>query len=382
MKRTLLFRWALPVLFSVAILSQFAPNTAHAQKRKKTKVEDVPTPQTVKRQHNPNLPNVIILATGGTIAGAGESAVGTAYTAGQLPIESLLAAVPEASKVANITGEQVAQVGSQAMNDTVWLKLAKRINELAKRSDVHGFVITHGTDTQEETALFLQLTVKTDKPVVLVGAMRSATAISADGPKNLYDAIVTAASNTSKGKGVVVCMNDNLYSARDVEKMNTTNVDAFKAPNAGPVGFVLDGKVAWYNMPLRKHTLDAEFDITNVTELPKVDIVYGYSNLDPAAFNAFVNSGSKGIVIAGVGNGNLYPALEAPIKAATAKGIAVVRSSRVGSGRVTLDAETDDKGLGTVASDEFNPQKARVLLQLALLKTNNQQAIQEMFFRY
>jgi len=378
MNRVTVFRPAL-MLSIVAILWQSVPLPTIAQ-RKKTR-KDIPAPQTT-RKHNPNLPNVVILATGGTIAGAGTSSVGTAYTAGQLPIESLLQAVPEATKVANITGEQVAQVGSQAMNDEVWLKLAKRINELAKKSDVDGFVITHGTDTQEETALFLNLTVKTDKPVVMVGAMRSATAISADGPKNLYDAIVTAASPSSKGRGVVVCMNDNLFSARDVVKVNTTNVDAFHAPNSGPIGFVLDGKVAWYSLSLRKHTTQTEFDISNVDKLPKVDILYGYSNVDPNLVDALVNDGTKGIVIAGVGNGNLYPAVEERVKAAVKKGVVVVRSSRVMSGRTTMDAETDDKVLGTIASDEFNPQKARVLLQLALLKTTDQDTIQQMFLRY
>ncbi|MGX5818042.1 type II asparaginase [Chitinophaga lutea] len=328
------------------------------------------------------LPHIVILATGGTIAGAGESSVGTAYTAGKLPIDALLNAVPEARKIARLTGEQVASVGSQAMHDSVWLKLAKRINELAARPDVNGIVITHGTDTEGETGYFLELTVKTNKPVVLVGAMRSATAISADGPLNLYNAIVVAANKTSGGRGVLVCMNDNIFSARDVTKTNTTNVATFQSPNTGPLGSVLDGKVEYYHKSIRKHTTETEFDVSGVQSLPKVDILYGYANMNPTLVDALVKDKVQGIVIAGVGNGNLYPTVEERVKQITRDGIVVVRSSRTGSGRVTLDAETDDKALGTVVADDLNPQKARILLQLALLKTRDPRKIQEMFFTY
>ena len=328
------------------------------------------------------LPNVVILATGGTIAGAGESSVGTAYTSGKLPIEVLLNAVPEARKIANLTGEQIASVGSQAMHDSVWLKLAKRINELTAKPDVDGIVITHGTDTEDETGFFLQLTVKTNKPVVLVGAMRSATAISADGPANLYNAIVTAANTASAGRGVLVCMNDRIYSAREVTKTNTTNVATFQSPNAGPLGVVYDGTVAYYHKILRKHTVETEFDISQVNTLPKVDILYGYANMNPVLVDALVKDKAQGIVVAGVGNGNLYPTVEQRVKNVTHSGIVVVRSSRTGSGRVTLNAETDDAALGTVVSDDLNPQKARVLLQLALLKTKDPKKIQAMFFEY
>jgi L-asparaginase len=348
---------------------------ALAQKKKKKRAG-------ITQAARNNLPNIVILATGGTIAGAGTSSVSAGYTAGKLPIDQLLNAVPEARKVANLSGEQVASVGSQAMTDSVWLKLAKRINVLAARTDVDGIVITHGTDTEGETGYFLQLTVKTTKPVVMVGAMRSATAISADGPKNLYDAIVVAATKSSADRGVLVAMNEVIFSARDVTKTSTTSTATFQSPNTGPLGVVYDGKVAWYHDILRKHTIDSEFDITNVDALPKVDILYGYSNMDPGMVDCQVSAGSKGIVIAGVGNGNLYPTVATRVKAATRQGIVVVRSSRAGSGRVTLHGETDDAGLGTIVSDDLNPQKARVLLQLALLKTNNTTIIQDMFFQY
>lgn len=334
------------------------------------------------RGQSARLPNIVILATGGTIAGAGESSVGTAYTAGKLPIDDLLNAVPEARKIANLRGEQVASVGSQAMHDSVWLKLANRINELGKRDDVDGIVITHGTDTEGETGFFLQLTVKTTKPVVLVGAMRSATALSADGPLNLYNGIVVAASKASADRGVLVAMNDFIFSARDVTKTNTTNVATFQAPNTGPLGVVMDGKVEFYHRIIRKHTNQTEFDVTNVKTLPKVDILYGYANTNPVLVDALVKDHVQGIVIAGVGNGNLYPTVEAKVKEITRKGMMVVRSSRTGSGRVLMNAETDDAALGTIAADDLNPQKARILLQLALLKTKDPKKIQEMFFEY
>ena len=190
-------------------------------------------------------PNIHILATGGTIAGTGTSATATNYTAGQVAIGTLLDAVPELKNIANVTGEQIVKIGSQDMNDDVWLTLAKKINQLLKRSDIDGIVITHGTDTMEETAYFLNLTVKSDKPVVLVGAMRPSTAISADGPLNLYNAVVVAGAKESKGKGVLVAMNGSVLGAASVLKMNTVDVQTFQAPNAGALGYVLNGKVTY-----------------------------------------------------------------------------------------------------------------------------------------
>ncbi|NIG54006.1 type II asparaginase [Chitinophaga sp. Cy-1792] len=354
-----------------------------AQKKKNQRAETTKAVAADRSwEKDKNLPNIVILATGGTIAGAGTSSVSAGYTAGKLPIEDLLNAVPEARKVANLEGEQVASVGSQAMTDSVWLKLAKRVNQILQRPDVDGIVITHGTDTQGETAFFLDLTVKSNKPVVMVGAMRSATAISADGPKNLYDAVVIAASKSAAGRGVLVAMNEEIFSGREVTKTNTTSTATFQAPNAGPLGYIYDGKVAWYHNTIRKHTTQSVFDVSNVNELPKVDILYGYSNPDPNLVDCLMSDGTKGIVIAGVGNGNLYPTVEAKVKQATAKGIVVVRAARAVSGRVTLDGETDDKALGTIVSDDLNPEKARVLLQLALLKTSSPAQIQQYFFEY
>ena len=313
-------------------------------------------------------PNIHILATGGTIAGTGASATNTNYTAGQVAIGTLLDAVPEVNKIANVTGEQIVKIGSQDMNDAVWLTLAKRINELLKRDDVDGIVITHGTDTMEETAFFLNLTVKSDKPVVLVGAMRPSTAMSADGPLNLYNAVVTAAAKESKGKGVVIAMNGLILGAQGATKMNTVDVQTFQSPNSGE--------------SLKRHTTKSEFDVTNLDKLPKVGIVYSYSNVDADVMTPFLNGGYQGIVHAGVGNGNIHQNLFPMLEKARKQGILVVRSSRVPTGPITLDAEVDDNKYQFVASQELNPQKARVLLMLALTKTNDWKKIQQYFNEY
>ena len=286
------------------------------------------------------------------------------------------------NKIANVTGEQIVKIGSQDMNDAVWLTLAKRINELLKRDDVDGIVVTHGTDTMEETAFFLNLTVKSDKPVVLVGAMRPSTAMSADGPLNLYNAVVTAAAKESKGKGVVIAMNGLILGAQGATKMNTVDVQTFQSPNSGALGYVLNGKVSYNMESLKRHTTKSEFDVTNLDKLPKVGIVYSYSNVDADVMTPFLNGGYQGIVHAGVGNGNIHQNLFPMLEKARKQGILVVRSSRVPTGPTTLDAEVDDNKYQFVASQELNPQKARVLLMLALTKTNDWKKIQQYFNEY
>ncbi|MCD7936344.1 MAG: L-asparaginase 2 [Tannerellaceae bacterium] len=327
-------------------------------------------------------PNIHILATGGTIAGTGASSTQTNYTAGQVAIGTLLDAVPEISEIAQVTGEQVVRIGSQDMTDEVWLILAKRIQELAEQDEVDGIVITHGTDTMEETAYFLTLTVKTGKPVVLVGAMRPSTALSADGPLNLYDAVVVASAPESKGKGVVVAMNGLILDAHSVVKMNTTNVQTFQSPNSGALGTVYNGKVHYDQVSLKKHTTFSVFDVTTLDTLPKVGIVYSYSNIEADMVEPMLNNGYRGIVHAGVGNGNIHTHIFPVLEQARAKGIQVVRASRVPTGPVTLDAEVDDDRYGFIASQELNPQKARILLMLALTRTNDYRRIQQYFNEY
>lgn len=327
-------------------------------------------------------PNIHILATGGTIAGTGSSATSSNYTAGQVAISTLLKAVPELNNIANITGEQVVRIGSQDMNDDVWLTLAKRINELLKRPDIDGIVITHGTDTMEETAYFLNLTVKSDKPVVLVGAMRPSTALSADGPLNLYNAVVVAGAKESIGKGALVAMNGLVLGAESVLKMNTIDVQTFQAPNAGALGYIFNGKVYYNMLPLKKHTTQSIFDVTRLTSLPKVGIVYSYSNIEPDMVRPLLDNGYRGIIHAGVGNGNIHKNIFPLLIDARRKGILVVRSSRVPTGPTTLDAEVNDAEYQFVASQELNPQKSRVLLMLALTVTNDWKQIQEYFNQY
>jgi L-asparaginase type II len=331
----------------------------------------------------PRLANVTILATGGTIAGTGATSTTTVgYTAATVGVQNLIKAVPELAKVANVTGEQVFQIASENMSNEHWLALAKRVNALLAQQNVDGIVITHGTDTLEETAYFLDLVVKSRKPVVLVGAMRPSTALSADGPINLYNAVLLAASPDAVGKGVMVAMNDQIHAARDVTKTNTSTLDSFRTPELGLLGYIQGGKPFFYRVSTRKHTADAEFDVSGLNALPQVDIVYAYANVGPVAVDAFVAAGAKGIIHAGVGDGSLAAKVVPALKAARAKGVVVVRASRVGQGILARNGEANDDELDFVAADTLNPQKARILLMLGLTKTNSTKDIQRMFYTY
>jgi len=330
------------------------------------------------------LANVTILATGGTIAGTGASTTATVgYQSATVPVQRLIDAVPELKKIANVKGEQVFQIASENMNNDYWLKLAKRVNELLAQNDVDGIVITHGTDTIEETAYFLNLVVKSRKPVVIVGAMRPSTAISADGPVNLYNAVTLAGSPDAVGKGVLVVLNDQINGARDVTKTNTSNTDTFRSWELGFMGYMQDNAPHFYRVSTRKHTVDTEFDVSKLDSLPQVDIVYGYANMNRIAVDAFVNAGDKAIVHAGVGDGSLArPAVEPALIEARKKGVVIVRSSRVGNGIVARNGEAKDDELDFVVSDTLNPQKARILVMLALTKTSDTKEIQRMFYTY
>jgi L-asparaginase len=327
-------------------------------------------------------PNIVILATGGTIAGAAATGTQAGYTSGAVTIDAMIAAVPGISDLATIKGEQVSNVGSQDMSFDIMLKVAKRINELAKSPDVAGIVITHGTDTLEETAFFLNLVVKTDKPVVMVGSMRPSTAVSADGPLNLYNAVGVAADPRAKGRGVLVVMNDWIHAAHSLTKTSTTAIQTFMSPVRGLVGIASYGKNDFYTSPSWKHTTQTEFDISQVSALPRVDILMAYADMPADAINASVASGAKGIVIAGVGNGNMNKASVTAATNAVKKGVVVVRSTRVATGTVGRNVELNDDELGFIASDELNPQKARILLSLALLKQRPAKELQNLFYTY
>ena len=327
-------------------------------------------------------PNVVILATGGTIAGAAATGTQAGYTSGAVTIDAMIAAVPGLKDMANIKGEQVSNVGSQDMSFDIMLKVAKRINELMPKDDVDGFVITHGTDTLEETAFFLNLVVKGDKPVVMVGSMRPSTAVSADGPLNLYNAVGVAIDPNARGRGVLVVMNDWIHAAHSLTKTSTTAIQTFMSPLRGVVGVATYGKNDFYNTPEWKHTTKSEFSVDGVTKLPRVDIVFACADMPPDLIDASVANGAKGIVIAGVGNGNMNKASLVAAANAVKKGVIVVRSSRVATGTVGRNVEVNDDESGFIASDELNPQKARILLSLALLKQRSKEDIQNLFGTY
>jgi len=246
-------------------------------------------------------PAIKILATGGTIAGAQSNAQSYGYKSGSFSVDDLIGAVPQLKEIATLSGEQVANIGSQDMNDQIWLKLARRVNEVLAAKDVAGVVIMHGTDTMEETAFFLDLVVKSEKPVVMVGSMRPATAVSADGPGNLYNAVAVAASPGARGRGVLVALNDEVHAARNVTKTDTTSVETFKSLNRGPQGLVHTGQIAWFQPTDRKHTTRSEFAGKLPAELPRVDIIFAHANMSPSLIDAAVKGGAKGLVVAGDG---------------------------------------------------------------------------------
>ncbi|AEI49178.1 type II asparaginase [Runella slithyformis] len=328
-------------------------------------------------------PRVIVLATGGTIAGKGASPDRAAYEAGKIPIQELLVAIPSINTLVDVQGEQIASVGSYKITIDIWLKLAKRINEITANNEADGIVITHGTDTQEETAYFLSLTTGSAKPVVLTGSMRPSTAISTDGPKNLYDAILVAAAPQSQGTGVVLSFNERIYDAKNVTKINTLDVNAFDSPNTGPIGKIYDGQVRYHSQPIAPGPKPF-VDISKIAALPKVEIVSMYADASAIPFNALLNEKTDGIVIAGVGNGHYNQAVQEAILKAKSTKTLIVRSSRVVSGNTEMATEDEfnDVKMNTIAAIDHTPQKARILLMLALTLTKDREKIQELFRKY
>ncbi len=328
------------------------------------------------------LPNVVILATGGTIAGAGASAVNSAtYAAAKVGVEKLIAGLPELSKVANVRGEQVFQVASESLTNDNLLTLAKRVSALSKQSDVDGIVITHGTDTLEETAYFLTLTVHTAKPIVVVGSMRPGTALSADGALNLYDAVTVAGSKDAAGKGVLVTMGDNIDTGRDVSKSVNIKTSAFSS-QWGPLGMVVEGKNYWFRAPVKRHTMNSEFDIDQINALPPVEIAMGYEGVSSTAIDALAKSGIKALIHGGTGNGSVADRIVPNLQKVRADGIVVIRSSRVPDGFVIRNAEQPDDKYDWVVAHDLRPQKARILAMVALTKTSDTKELQRIFWEY
>lgn len=325
-------------------------------------------------------PVVHVLSTGGTIAGQGTLSTSlTQYKAGSVSGADLVRGVPEIARIADVRVEQIANVSSTDITVEHWLTLANRINRIfAEEPETAGVVITHGTNTMEETAYFLHLTVKHDRPVVMVGSMRPSTAISADGPLNLLNAVRVAAAPEARGKGVLVVLNDEINGARDVTKTNTQRVETFRSPDFGFLGYVDGDKISFYRAPLKRHTTQSEFDVAGLKELPAVEILYSYVQPSPVLIQALAASGVKGIVMAGTGMGLVSKGEKDAL--AKVKGPVIVRSNRTGSGRVAPRDEYE--AMGMVAADTLNPQKARILLMLALTKTSKIDDFRRIFEQY
>jgi len=332
------------------------------------------------------LPLVWVLSTGGTISGRGATSTSLAeYKSGSFSGEELVNAVPEIRQIAKVKVEQITNVSSTDITIANWIAIANRVNQIfANDPKVAGIVITHGTNTMEETAYFLNLTVKNDRPVVLTGSMRPANAISADGPLNLLNAIRTASSPEARGKGVLIVMNDEIHGARDVTKTNTYRVETFRSPELGYLGYADADRITFYRTSTKRHTVNSEFDLSGVKDLPNVEIVYSYIQPSPVLIQALIASGVKGIVLAGTGAGLISSFEKAAVKAALSSPPELrpvfVRSNRTGNGRVIARDEYD--AMGMVPADNLNPQKARILLMLALTKTRRLEEIKRIFVTY
>jgi len=328
-------------------------------------------------------PTIEILATGGTIAGVAASQTSTTYQAGSLSAKQLIDSVSGLGNLADIRYEQVYNKDSGDITVQDWLKLSAAVKKAAADPAISAIVITHGTDTLEETAYFLNLVAKTTKPIVLVGSMRPATSMSADGPMNLYNAVAVAANKNSANRGVLVAMNDEVFAAREVQKTNTTSVQTFQSPNSGPLGHVSMGDVVYQTIGTRPNTTQTPFSVDGVNKLPEVAVVYEHVGVNTEMLHHLLETKDlKGIVIAGVGDGNIPSYEKEFLQAARKKGIVVVRSSRTGSGKVSYDYNNLDTTYGLIAGDNLPPAKARVLLMLSLMKTSDIKQIQDNFNRY
>lgn len=326
---------------------------------------------TIRASAETSLPTVVLFTTGGAIQGKGiDRQEIVDYSAGTVAPAELLADLPELKQLANIELRELANVG-EGMNTAEELKLAREVNAALAKPNVSGAVVAHGTETLEETAYFLNLVVRSDKPVVVVGALRPFTAVSRDGPFNLYNAVRVARSPNAKGLGVLVMLNDEINAARDVTKANTNRLDAFTSRDLGPLGYADSDRVVFYRRPVRRHTVKSEFAVDDLRALPRVDVTYAYQDADATAIDAFVAAGAKGIVLAGAGPESIGRGQT---------GVVFVLSSRNGSGRVVEGAGS--KGRRVLTTDNLTPQKARVLLRLALTKTNDLAELQRIFNEY
>ena len=332
-----------------------------------------------------NKPVVRIIGTGGSIAGVGPDRMDFILypeIGDHITIQQSLDRVPEIKDIAEVKSEDLVSVGSTAIGAAEWLGLARRINSIFREEpEVAGVAITHGTATLEETSYFLHLTVKSEKPVVLTGAMRPPTALSTDADLNLLDAVRTAASPNSAGLGVLTVLNNEIQSGRDVTKASTFRVETFRPNELGFLGYAdSDGKVEFYRAPIRKHTVNTPFMVDDMTDLPRVDIVYSYAGADGLLVDAVRNNKSDGLILAGFGGGTFPPrVIDAALKLVD-DGIPVVLATRSTAGRVVITPKKQQQGF--LVSDNLMPPKARILLMLGLTKTKDPKELQQFFYDF
>jgi L-asparaginase len=330
-------------------------------------------------------PKVYVIGTGGSISFVGDyrtDYINYSYKGQHLTIQELLDRVPEINDFAEVTSEQLINVGSTDVSPVHWLQLAKRINQIfAEDPEAAGIGITHGTATLEETAYFLNLTVKSHRPVVVTGAMRPPTGMGTDADINLMDCVRVAASPDSAGRGVLTILNNEIQAARDVTKTNSYRLETFRSPELGILGYAdSDEQVVFYRSPSRTHTLETEFDVESIDELPRVDIVYAYAGADALVINALAEAGVPGIVAAGLGGGGSSPGFMLGLREARRRGIPVVIATQTGNGRVVRSRRLVEEGY--IVADNLAPKKARILLMLALTKTSDPAEIQRMMLTY
>ena len=328
---------------------------------------------------------VYLFGTGGTISFVGETRTDFAnysYGGQQLTIQEMLARVPEANELADVVAEQIINVGSTEVYPSHWLKLANRINEqFSADPGAAGAAVTHGTATLEETAYFLNLTVRDPRPVVVTGAMRPPSAMGTDADNNLMDAVRVAAAEQSAGRGALVVLNNEIQSARDVTKTDSYRVETFQSGHMGFLGYAdADGAVKYYRRPEHRHTKDSEFDLAGIGELPTVDIAFGYAGAGPTVIDALVDAGVDGIVAAGLGSGGSPSTFMAGLQRAIASGVPVVLATHVGTGRVVQTRRFTEQGY--IVADNLHPKKARILMMLGLTRTKDPAELQRMMLEY
>ena len=333
----------------------------------------------------PVKPRVYLIGTGGSISFIGDHRtdyVNYSYHNRHLTIEQMLERVPEAAAIAEVRPEQLLNVGSASVTPAHWLELARRVNQIfAQDPQAAGIAVTHGTATLEETAYFLNLTVKSHRPVVITGAMRPPTGLGTDSDVNLLDCLRVAAAPQSAGRGVLTVLNNEIQGARDVTKSNSYRLETFRSGELGCLGYAdSDEQVVFYRTPTRTHTLDTEFAVAELTELPRVDIAYAYAGADGLVVNALVEGGAAGIVAAGLGGGGSSPEFMAALRAAQRRGVPVAVATQTGNGRVMRSLRFVEDGY--IAADNLAPKKARILLMLALTRTNDPAELQRMMLEY